>query len=192
MKKTASREIAKKSAPMPASGGAAAGGATPLGLPSARAGVTPSSIPASAAPTSPNASTPGTTTAPGSLAPVAPTEVGTLASANGAITEEGTGKHSATTDAADRIIATNDAIAVAAHAENLTSDKPTTATASARILDDLLLKSLEGFLEWQRVAKRTASVHRSHDRFSRASRLDGGQFGHVFRPAALGRGRLLS
>lgn len=47
---------------------------------------------------------------------------------------------SATTEAADRIILANDAAAVLAHADNLASDKPTTATASARILDDLLVK----------------------------------------------------
>ena len=63
-----------------------------------------------------------------------------LAASGGSAAEDGSGKHSATTDAADRIILANDVVAVATHAENLTSDKPTTATASARILDDLLLK----------------------------------------------------
>jgi hypothetical protein len=49
-------------------------------------------------------------------------------------------KSSATTEAADRIVAGVDAAAVLTHAENLTSDKPSAATASARILDDLLAK----------------------------------------------------
>lgn len=49
-------------------------------------------------------------------------------------------KGSATTEAADRIVAGVDATAVLTHAENLTSDKPSAATASARILDDLLAK----------------------------------------------------
>lgn len=50
------------------------------------------------------------------------------------------GRSSATTEAADRIILANDAAAVLTHADNLASDKPTTATTSARILDDLLVK----------------------------------------------------
>jgi hypothetical protein len=50
------------------------------------------------------------------------------------------GRSSATTEAADKIIALSDAAAVLVHAENLASDKPTTATTSARILDDLLAK----------------------------------------------------
>jgi hypothetical protein len=50
------------------------------------------------------------------------------------------GRSSATTEAADKIIVAADAAAVLAHAENLASDKPTTATTSARILDDLLVK----------------------------------------------------
>ena len=50
------------------------------------------------------------------------------------------GRSSATTEAADRIIAMVDAAAVVMHADNLNSDKPTTATTSARILDDLLVK----------------------------------------------------
>ena len=49
-------------------------------------------------------------------------------------------RSSATTEAADRIILASDAAAVVAHADNLASDKPTTATTSARILDDLLVK----------------------------------------------------
>jgi hypothetical protein len=128
MKKTASREIAKKGAPSaaPANANASAtaaapGGAMPLGLPSARA---------SASPSVPPASSPGTMIA----------DSNGKADASTPTMEEGSGKHSATTDAADRIIAANDAALVATHAENLTSDKPTTATASARILDDLLLK----------------------------------------------------
>ena len=49
-------------------------------------------------------------------------------------------RSSATTEAADRIILASDAAAVVMHADNLASDKPTTATTSARILDDLLVK----------------------------------------------------
>lgn len=49
-------------------------------------------------------------------------------------------RSSATTEAADRIILASDAAAVVMHADNLASDKPTTATTSARILDDLLIK----------------------------------------------------
>ncbi|UJR82076.1 hypothetical protein [Sandaracinus amylolyticus] len=44
---------------------------------------------------------------------------------------------------ADRILEASDAASVAAHAEHLTSDKPTTATAAARILDELLAKKPE-------------------------------------------------
>ena len=47
---------------------------------------------------------------------------------------------SATNEAADKIVAAADQAAVLTHADNLSSDKPTTATTSARILDDLLVK----------------------------------------------------
>ena len=81
---------------------------------------------------SPGTVSPGTTSSPGTTAsggaPSVPPPPG----------DEGRG--SATTEAADRIIAANDSAAVVTHADNLTSDKPTTATTSARILDDLLVK----------------------------------------------------
>lgn len=43
----------------------------------------------------------------------------------------------------ERIVQANDGASVSAHAEHLTSDKPTTATASARVLDELLARKPE-------------------------------------------------
>ncbi len=72
----------------------------------------------------------------------APKANGKVASTSGAIVaplaDEGRG--SATNEAADKIVAGADQAAVLLHADNLSSDKPTTATTSARILDDLLVK----------------------------------------------------
>lgn len=94
------------------------------------------------------ASSPGIDSAPGSTGPISvpPTAASSAGTTSaplsvpppGMVGEEG--RSSATTEAADRIILANDAAAVITHADNLTSDKPTTATTSARILDDLLIK----------------------------------------------------
>ena len=46
-------------------------------------------------------------------------------------------------DLADRIVASTDASSVASHAEHLMSDKPTSATVSARVLEELLGKKPE-------------------------------------------------
>ena len=52
-------------------------------------------------------------------------------------------KSSATIEAAERIIANADAVAIAAQAESLLSEKPTTATHAARLLDEILARKPE-------------------------------------------------
>ncbi len=97
--------------------------------------------PASSAGSVVAASSPGTTVSPvspGTTSSPGTTVAGSSPSVPPPAGDEGRG--SATTEAADRIIAANDSAAVVTHADNLTSDKPTTATTSARILDDLLVK----------------------------------------------------
>ena len=85
-----------------------------------------------------NAKANGKLSAPAATASAAASPAPSVPPASGLAHEEG--RSSATTEAADRIIVANDSAAVVLHAENLASDKPTTATSSARILDDLLVK----------------------------------------------------
>jgi hypothetical protein len=52
-------------------------------------------------------------------------------------------KSSGAAELADRLVETNDSAAISTHAEHLMSDKPTVATASARILEEVLTRKAD-------------------------------------------------